>query len=82
MKCSCKHVPAGHVIFEMSAGQEPSEYIPTEKDYELVKDDHLKSVVEYIFTKDTHDSTKFKHPLKEVKMKVHMQTTVIGYSYS
>ena len=52
----------------MSAGQESSQFIPTKDDYLLVKDDHLREIVTFIFTTDsnTKDGTKFQHSLDEV----------------
>ena len=49
----------------MVAGQEPSEYVPTEEDYDLVEDSKFKEMLEYIFKRD---KGKFVHNLKQVQL--------------
>jgi hypothetical protein len=60
-------------MFEMSTGQEPSDYIPTEEDYDEIKDEELKKILKYIFERKTRgiikkklDESTFKNTLDEV----------------
>lgn len=56
----------GHVIFEMAAGQEPSDYLLTEEDYDLVEDRDTKEVLKYIFT-TKEKSGVLKHSLEKMR---------------
>ena len=41
--------PLGHVIYEMSAGLECPHLVPSEEDYEHVKEESCREVLRYIF---------------------------------
>lgn len=40
---------AGHVIFEMGSGRSLSELLPTEEDYEKVRNEDVRKVLRFIF---------------------------------
>ena len=51
-------------MFEMSAGRELSAVLPSDEDYEDVKDEHCKKIIRYIFRKKS--KYEFMHSIKQV----------------